>query len=121
MGLNNDILDVYKTNKEGILNLSLRYGTYTLNQIKGIEGYTLVSTTIDNTKMNNTKAPNIIRLNDEKILDNNLLVDNIDEETLSFTNSNNPNNLIQTGIYNTLFLFIFFSLICLLTKKIIAI
>ena len=119
---NNNSLNVYETDKNGTFNLSLRYGTYTLKQLRGIDGYSLVNTVIDNTKISNTKNNNAIRLNDEKILNNDSEVNNINEEKLSFTNSDtNPNNLIQTGNYNTLFIVFLFSLICLLSKKIIAI
>ena len=117
----NKTINVYKTDKEGKFNLELRYGIYTLNQLKGIEGYSLVNTSIDNTKENNKKETLIIRLNDEKILNNDSLVDTINEVSLFNDSNTNPTYLIQTGKENTLLLLIILSLICLLSKKVIAI
>ena len=111
----NKLQGVYSTNEEGIFNLHLKYGTYTLNQLKGIEGYSFVSYTINNTKPQ-TRNTNFINLNDEKILTNDDIVDiNIEEEPIAL-------ELVQTGnnIHLSFLVFIF-PLLCLLRKKIIAI
>ena len=116
--INNDtkkLQGVYSTNKDGNFNLHLRYGTYTLNQLKGIEGYNLVSYKINNTQPK-TRTIKTINLNDEKILNNN------EEEIVNISVEEEPQELVQTGKDISLLSFIlYFPIICLLRKKIIAI
>ena len=130
--INNDtnkLQGVYYTNKDGIFNLHLRYGTYTLNQLKGIEGYNLVSYIIYNTQPK-TSTIKTIKLNDEKILNNNeefnknIIIEennNSNENEVNINNENYTQNLVQTGNSISLLSFILFPIICLLRKKIIAI
>ena len=132
--INNDtnkLQGVYFTNKDGNFDLHLRYGTYTLNQLKGIEGYNLVSYIIYNTQPK-TRIIKTINLNDEKILNNDIekIIEDIiieenkisDENEVNITDENYTQNLVQTGNdISFLSFIILFPIICLLRKKIIAI
>ncbi|MCR5482949.1 MAG: hypothetical protein K6E99_00855 [Bacilli bacterium] len=125
--INNDtekLHGVYFTNKDGDFDLHLRYGNYTLNQLKGIEGYNLVSYIIYNTQPK-TRTVKTINLNDEKILDNNkekLIEEKPEQNEVNITDEQEPLELVQTGKdYSQLSFILYFLLICLLRKKIIAI
>ncbi len=120
--LNNDTKELegtYTTDSNGNFNLHLKYGNYTLNQTKGIEGYNLVSYIIKNTQPK-TRTISTINLNDEKILNNN--EEKKDEYEVNITDKTYTQNLVQTGKdINLLYFILLFPIICLLRKKIIAI
>ena len=112
---NNELQGLYSTNSDGKFNLHLKYGNYTLNQLKGIDGYKLISYKINNSKPNsrNTFTINLNdeKINEEKISNNNDQVDIIDDSFAQY--------LVSTGSnIPTIILLLLFPLICLLTKKI---
>ncbi len=121
--INNDteeIIGTYETDSNGEFNLHLKYGNYTLNQTKGIEGYNLVSFIINNTQPK-TRNVNTINLNDEKILNNDDEEINLETE-VNITDKTYTHMLVQTGNdISLLSLILLFPIICLLRKKIIAI
>lgn len=127
---NNELQGLYSTNSEGNFNLHLKYGNYTLNQLKGIDGYSLISYKINNIKPQ-TRSILTINLNDEKIInEEETLIEEKQEEKKIPNNDDEVNiidvsfaqNLVSTGNNISLInLFILFLSICLLTKKIIVI
>lgn len=118
-----NLIDTYTTDSNGEFKLHLRPGNYYLNQIKGKTGYTLVKKEINSIINNKKSINNLIHLNDEKILDNNLEVNtNNDHPQPEFKIDTISESLVSTGDKLSLkCLLIVFSLLCLLTKKVIAI
>lgn len=130
--INNDskkLEGVYYTDSNGTFKLHLKYGNYTLNQLKGIEGYTLVSKNINNTHPNLNKNSFTINLNDEKIIHeetsnkiNNEILNNDEEEKVDIIDHPYTQEIVSTGNNISLLLVLFlFTSIYLLNKKIIAI
>ena len=109
---NNKLQGVYVTDSNGSFKMHIKYGTYTLNQLKGIQGYTLITETINNTHPNISGNEYTINLNDKRlenksdiiqdsftitpenteILDNNQ-VDNIDDYPYTLELVSTGNNI----------------------------
>ena len=116
---NNNLQGVYTTNSDGKFNLHLKYGNYTLNQLKGIDGYKLISYKINNSKPN-SRNTFTINLNDEKIINEEKISNNNDQ--VDIIDDSFAQYLVSTGSnIPTIILLLIFPLICLLTKKIIVI
>lgn len=116
---NNNLQGVYTTNSDGKFNLHLKYGNYTLNQLKGIDGYKLISYKINNSKPNSQNTFTI-NLNDEKIINEEKISNNNDQ--VDIIDDSFAQYLVSTGNrIPTMILLLIFPLICLLTKKIIVI
>ncbi|MBQ7240514.1 MAG: Cys-Gln thioester bond-forming surface protein [Bacilli bacterium] len=116
---NNNLQGVYTTNSDGKFNLHLKYGNYTLNQLKGIDGYKLISYKINNSKPNSQNTFTI-NLNDEKIINEEKISNNNDQ--VYIIDDSFAQYLVSTGNkIPIIILLLIFPLICLLTKKIIVI
>lgn len=123
--LNDDkgnIIKTYTTDKDGKFDLHLKIGDYLLVQTKGKDGYTLVETVIHSNHDYKKSPINLIHLNDEKILNNDSEVDIIKNHPTDEKSDTISKSLVSTGDELSLnCLIIVLSLLCLLTKKVIAI